>query len=277
MGRALGGIVLGLAVLGLAACSSMNGAVGDGGPSRYNPAVLNTPNAVPKAEPKSRYGNPSTYVVNGRRYHVLQTSRGFQERGIASWYGTKFDGQRTSSGEPYNMYAMTAAHKELPIPSYVKVTNLANGRSVVVRVNDRGPFVKNRIIDLSYAAAAKLRMLKNGTAPVEVKAITPADHAVSDSTATGPAKMAPVAGGAIRYFVQVGAFAERSNAYRLSRHLRAMGGLAPVSVDPAHVDGRPLYRVRLGPLETVSGVDALTSTLQEAGIDDTHVVLVQAK
>ncbi|MES9903121.1 MAG: septal ring lytic transglycosylase RlpA family protein, partial [Sedimenticola sp.] len=112
--------------------------------------------AVPRAERRSRRGNADSYVVLGKRYHVMANSDGFSQRGIASWYGTKFHGRTTSSGEVYDMYAMTAAHKSLPLPTYVEVTNLNNGRHTIVKVNDRGPFHNNRIIDLSYAAATKL-------------------------------------------------------------------------------------------------------------------------
>ncbi len=126
---------------------------------------------------RSRSGNPPFYDVLGKRYYVLSSSVGYWERGVASWYGPGFHKVRTSMGEPYDMYGMTAAHKTLPLPAYVQVTNLQNGRSVVVRVNDRGPFVGNRIIDLSYTAAAKLDMLRNGTAMVEVRTIDPRDAA----------------------------------------------------------------------------------------------------
>jgi rare lipoprotein A len=127
--------------------------------------------AIPKPEPKSRYGNPPFYDVFGKRYYVLSSSADYVERGVASWYGPGFHQVRTSSGELYDMYGMTAAHRTLPLPAYVRVTNLQNGRSVVVRVNDRGPFVGNRIIDLSYTAAARLDMLRDGTAMVEVRSI----------------------------------------------------------------------------------------------------------
>ena len=137
------------------------------------PVVQAVPDAVPRVEPRSRYGNPPFYDVFGRRYYVLSSSADYVERGVASWYGPGFHKIRTSTGEPYDMYGMTAAHKTLPLPAYVRVTNLQNGLSVVVRVNDRGPFVGNRIIDLSYTAAAKLDMLRNGTAMVEVRAIDP--------------------------------------------------------------------------------------------------------
>jgi len=135
--------------------------------------VSNVANAIPRVEPHSRYGNPESYVVFGQRYFVKKSSLDHVERGVASWYGTKFHGKRTSSGEPYDMLAMTAAHKSLPLPTYAEVTNLKNGRKIIVKINDRGPFKKNRIIDLSYAAAIKLGITKAGTGLVEVRAIDP--------------------------------------------------------------------------------------------------------
>jgi rare lipoprotein A len=145
-------------------------------------------------EPRARYGNPPFYDVFGKRYYVLSSSVGYWERGVASWYGPGFHKERTSIGEPYDMYGMTAAHKTLPLPTYVRVTNLQNGRSIVVRVNDRGPFVGNRIIDLSYTAAAKLDMLRNGTAMVDVRAIdllaTPPPPIVTASAGAAPAAAA---------------------------------------------------------------------------------------
>lgn len=160
----------GLVLLLLAGCSGM--APRDGGPDRHVD-LASVPDAVPRDEPHSRYGNPAHYEVYGKRYHVRDSADGYVERGIASWYGTKFHGRRTSSGEPYDMYRMTAAHKTLPLPTYCRVTNLRNGRSVIVRVNDRGPFHANRIIDLSYVAAAKLGIAANGTGLVEVRALDP--------------------------------------------------------------------------------------------------------
>lgn len=142
------------------------------------------PEPVPKNEPRSRYGNRTPYVVLGETYNVLPTAKGYVERGIASWYGTKFDGRATSNFEAYDMYQFTGAHKTLPLPSYVRVTNLDNSRSVIVRINDRGPFYQGRLIDLSYAAAIKLGVNIHGTAPVEVRAIDPDDPG-SDRPATG--------------------------------------------------------------------------------------------
>ena len=142
-------------------------------PAERPPPADSVPDMVPRVEPRSRNGNPPFYDVMGKRYFVLSSGVGYVERGVASWYGPGFHKVRTSTGEPYDMYAMTAAHKTLPLPAYVRVTNLQNGRSIVVRVNDRGPFVGNRIIDLSYTAASKLDMLRNGTAMVEVRTLEP--------------------------------------------------------------------------------------------------------
>jgi len=135
---------------------------------------MGVPEPVPRAEPRSASGNPPFYEVAGHRYIVLASAAGYRERGVASWYGPDFHGLRTATGERYDMFAMTAAHKTLPIPCYARVTNLSNGRSVVVRINDRGPFVATRIIDLSYTAAAKLDMIRNGTAFVDVEVLSPA-------------------------------------------------------------------------------------------------------
>jgi rare lipoprotein A len=136
--------------------------------------VMGVPEPVPRAEPRSASGNPPFYQVAGHRYIVLASAAGYRERGVASWYGPDFHGLKTATGERYDMFAMTAAHKTLPIPCYARVTNLSNGRNVVVRINDRGPFVSNRIIDLSYTAAAKLDMIRNGTAFVDVEVLSPA-------------------------------------------------------------------------------------------------------
>jgi len=168
--------------------------------------MLSTPDAVPKVEPRSRYGNPAFYDVFGKRYYVMASSLGYVERGVASWYGPGFHAVRTSIGEPYDMYGMTAAHKTLSLPTYVRVTNLENNRSIVVRVNDRGPFVGNRIIDLSYTAAAKLDMLRKGTAFVEVRAIDPLANSISAVTPVTSALLtAPGANPALTGGVSAGA------------------------------------------------------------------------
>jgi rare lipoprotein A len=239
------------------------------------------PDAVPRIEPHARNGNPPFYSVFGKRYYVLSSSVGYRERGVASWYGPGFHKVRTSMGEPYDMYGMTAAHKTLPLPAYVRVTNLQNGRSVVVRVNDRGPFVGNRIIDLSYSAAAKLDMLRNGTAMVEVRALdasapppvitasrTPAPGAVAPagSGVTNPAAASPA------LFVQAGAFSDPANAERLAEKLRG-GSYGKVLVREDQIAGRRMYRVRIGPVPDVAGFDRVVAALERAGINDAHLAL----
>lgn len=245
---------------------------GDGPPARPRD-VSNVPDAVPRDEPRSRYGNPDSYEVHGRRYQVLESADGFVQRGIASWYGKKFHGKRTSSGEPYNMYAMTAAHKTLPLPSYVTVKNLRNGREVTVKVNDRGPFVDNRIIDLSYAAAAKLGMLKTGTAPVEIR-LAGTDRASGSDTTAEPETGKSVESGDVAYFLQLGAFSQRGNAERLRARAEAAQSATDVRVTPLHRDDAPdLYRVRVGPLDSVDAVDKMTQRLASHGMLNTQVVV----
>lgn len=203
------------------------------------------PEPVPRAEPLARYGNRSPYTVLGRSYHVLGSAEGYLERGIASWYGTKFHGRATSSLEPYDMYKYTAAHRTLPLPTYVRVTNLDNGRSVVVRVNDRGPFHSDRLIDLSYIAAAKLGMLEAGTAPVEVRALVPGE---GPALATAPVEAVPESGQSeSRIWLQLGSFRDEDNARRLQRRLRE-AGVRETEVSRARIDRRTIWRVRVGPL-----------------------------
>ncbi len=218
-----------------------------------------TTEIVPKAEPRSRKGNPPYYVVFGKRYYVLSSGMGYVERGVASWYGPGFDKVPTSSGETYDMHGMSAAHKTLPLPAYVRVTNLQNGRSVVVRVNDRGPFVGNRIIDLSYSAAVKLDMLRNGTAMVEVRSI---DIAPADGT---PPTSAPL-------FIQAGAFADPANADRLVTRLHG-ANYGEVFVKSDEIAGRKMYRVRIGPVRDVAEFDRVVAALERAGVHDAHLAL----
>lgn len=237
------------------------------------PAVASIPDAVPRAEPRSLRGNPPFYEVFGKRYVLLPTSAGYLERGVASWYGPGFHAAQTSMGEPYDMYAMTAAHKTLPIPCYARVTNLANGRSVVVRINDRGPFVAGRIIDLSYTAASKLDMLQKGTAFVEVQVLTPATPA-----AVAPAPLATAATTRLdaapgeRLYMQAGAFADSGNAQRLVERLRA-AGIGNAFVSPGIVGDRTLHRVRIGPVGSVAEFDALSARLVKFGITDARLAL----
>lgn len=239
----------------------------DDGPHASPPVDPHTVgNAVPKPEPLSRGGN-KPYTVFGKKYVPMKSAAGYHERGIASWYGKKFHGKRTSSGESYNMYAMSAAHKTLPLPSYVRVTNLRNGRSVIVRVNDRGPFLHNRIIDLSYTAASKLGIVATGTGLVEVSAVNPGgqepvtSYASSQQQAEENSKM----------YLQLGAFSDSGNAYRLLSRLKTT--ISNAFIASGSANGRPVYRVRVGPLADVSAVDHIGARIRSLGIHDSHVVI----
>jgi rare lipoprotein A len=228
------------------------------------------PDAIPRVEPRSRGGNPPFYDVFGKRYFVLSSNAGYVERGVASWYGPGFHKIRTSTGELYDMYGMTAAHKTLPLPAYVRVTNLQNGRSVVVRVNDRGPFVGNRIIDLSYTAAAKLDMLRNGTAMVEVRSVD--SPAPVSMTTVAPAADVPAAIAGPGLFVQAGAFSDPANAERLAEKLRGRS-YGNVFVRDDQIAGRRMYRVRIGPVPDVAEFDRVVAALERVGINDAHLAL----
>ena len=221
------------------------------------------PDAVPRIEPRSAHGNPPFYDVLGRRYYVLASADGYLERGVASWYGPTFHGGNTSSGEPYDMYGMTAAHKTLPLPCYARVTNLRNGKSIVVRINDRGPFVANRLIDLSYTAAAKLDLIREGTTLVEVRALSPT---VPDELTRSAAQPPPA------LYVQAGAFADQQHAQRLLARLQA-AGLERVFIASPLQNGTHLYRVRLGPVESVAQFDELTARLTALGIPDARLAI----
>lgn len=230
------------------------------------PDLRHIPEPVPKAEPRSRYGNKSPYTVLGRTYRVLPSCAGYDERGIASWYGKKFHGYTTSNFERYDMYAYSAAHKTLPIPCYVRVTNLENGRSVVVRVNDRGPFVANRIIDLSYAAAVKIGVWPKGTAKVEVRSIDPRQSmAQTEPHGNATVPSAPRKTQKADLYLQVGAFADRANARRLADRLRA-AHLGDVSVVRSRVNGSLLRRVRVGPFTSRDEAERAMRRLQHLGL-----------
>jgi rare lipoprotein A len=247
--------------------------------------LASIPDAVPRAEPRSRYGNPETYEVFGKKYRVMKSARGHVERGLASWYGPGFHAERTSSGEPYNMYSMTAAHKTLPIPSYVRVTHLGNGRSIVVRVNDRGPFVGNRIIDLSYTAAYKLGMIGTGTAPVEIRVLQPGDASSGRATAATPvappsaptpaATPAPSPTQAVdtpslgisSRFLQTGSFGSRANADAMTRRL-AQSGIRNAVIREARIGERVVYRVQVGPLDNAVEADDMVERLRLVGVPD---------
>lgn len=290
---------------------------GGDGPPRQAPDLSRVPDAVPRVEPRSRGGNPDSYEVFGRRYRVMDSSRGFVERGTASWYGRKFHGRKTSNGETYDMYRMTAAHKHLPLPTYVRVTNLDNQRSVVVRVNDRGPFHSDRIIDLSYAAASRLGILAKGTGRVELRAIDPArPRETRVVTAPVPARArAPVAGpggaaeapplrvaavqpppappkvtGAARHgppatgpeasITKVFLQAGAFSSEHNARQLQSRLSRrleSAVRISPAQAPAGPVYRVQIGPLGSREHADLLATELKRLGVANTQVVTDQGR
>ncbi|MFC1748152.1 septal ring lytic transglycosylase RlpA family protein [Pseudomonadota bacterium] len=258
------------------------------------------PNAVPKVEPRSQYGNPATYSVNGKTYHTMSGSLGFIERGTASWYGTKFHGRLTSSRDTYNIYEMTAAHKSLPLPTYVEVTNLDNGKSIIVKVNDRGPFHDDRVIDLSYVAALKLDIVKSGTGRVEIRAIDPKkplahrknpkpkglnpDVAVAiplpEPTAfvSTPIVDSPPAPNLIAglessqpFFLQVGAFSSFLNADNLRNRIVPVTN-SNVVISKITANDQSVYRVRIGPISTEQDAVQLALKLTEHGMPYANVV-----
>lgn len=269
--------------------SSSGGGYGYGdGPPPKDIDVRNLPDAVPKVELIRKAGNKSPYTVLGKTYQVLPSSIGFRERGVASWYGNKFHGRKTSNGEIYNMYAMTAAHKNLPIPCYVKVTNLDNGRTVIVRVNDRGPFHGGRIIDLSYAAAKKLDYSSKGTANVEVVAINPRDFqknqghkkSVQKNTMEQPGSRESVVNAQQastdkigerpgndllqqgNAFLQVGAFSSEVSAKNLSDRLQGLSSY-PVVVRQLS-EPNLLFKVLVGPVKNSHKLLDLRNLLRQA-------------
>ncbi len=210
--------------------------------------------AVPQPEPKARYGNGPTYEVWGKTYTVMPSAAGYRERGVASWYGTKFHGRPTSSGEPYDLYKATAAHRSLPLPTYAEVTNLDNGRKVIVKVNDRGPFHSDRIIDLSYGAALRLGYVDQGTARVEVRAITfdgrRADRKLPDDT-----------------YLQAGAFQSKDSAKALEKALKN-GRVRSVDVDRT----KGLYKVFIGPFDRLVELEDTAARVVELGYERPHTV-----
>ncbi len=258
----------------LFACS--DDVVKDSAPRTGSVDVDSIPDAVPRTEPRSKYGNPDSYEVFGKRYYVLNDNKGFVQKGIASWYGKKFHGRRTSSGETYDMYAMTAAHKSLPLPTYVEVTNLKNNRQIVVRVNDRGPFHENRIIDLSYTAARKLDIVARGTGLVEVRAIDTRTYAKKTLTKKqgAPVRTGSVAKRTTGFYIQVGAFSSETNARRLQQSIAALGDKL-ITVRQARVNDQTIYRVQIGPLHDVDKADDIVAQLGNYGITDHQIVVHQ--
>ncbi|MFT3790876.1 MAG: septal ring lytic transglycosylase RlpA family protein [Rudaea sp.] len=262
----------------------------DSGPGGALPDVSKIPEPVPRVEPRSVYGNKSPYEVLGKIYSVLPSAQGYVERGIASWYGNKFHGYTTSNFEKYDMYAYSAAHKTLPLPSYARVTNLENGASVIVRVNDRGPFAENRVIDLSYVAAVKLGIWQKGTGLVEVRAIDP-EHPERDPVARGPMRAASAAVAPTprneaqsasfaahgkthkpALYLQVGAYADEANAERAAAAVRG-ARLGAVRVVEGTSNGKPVRRVRIGPLRDADEADALAPKVRALGLGEPRVAI----
>lgn len=264
-------LLLSVVCIAIASCATRRGGgyYADDGPPDHVPIdVAKLQDPVPRYEPRSARGN-DPYKALGRWYYPLKSAQGYWERGAASWYGKKFHGKRTSSGEVYDMFAMTAAHRTLPLPTYVRVVNLNNGRSVTVRVNDRGPFLHNRLIDLSYAAAYKLGIIGTGTGLVEISSVAPAGFEAKPAS-MNRTPVRDVAFDAPRLFLQLGAFAGRGNAERLQARLRAQG--YEPAVDSIRKNGLILHRVRIGPLKAISDADQLDASLRGLGFDSQLVV-----
>ncbi|MDE1461858.1 septal ring lytic transglycosylase RlpA family protein [Spartinivicinus poritis] len=262
--------VLSIFVLWLAGCTFNPSIEKDGAPKGDFDAAK-----VPDAVPRPHYGKTKSrpYKVLGVTYNPLKSATGYTAKGVASWYGTKFHGKKTALGETYNMYGMSAAHRTLPLPSYAKVTNLDNGKSVVVRVNDRGPFVKDRLIDLSYAAAKKLGYQKNGTARVKVEGIVPPQYQAKKTTKTAPAKnLLNDYAKNKRMYLQVAAFSKLESAQALKQRLHALTKL-PVTVLYAPSAANPLHRVRIGPISDAEQLEQLRLRIANAKLGSPHVVL----
>ncbi len=218
----------------------------DGPSPDFSKKWYEIPDATVGSVTRSRFGNPDSYVVFGKTYYVMDSAVGFQQKGIASWYGTKFHGRRTSSGEEYDMYAMTAAHTSLPIPVYVEVTNLDNNRKAIVRVNDRGPFHPGRIIDLSYAGATKLGFVQAGTANVSIRVLkseSDKNRLRSNAVVESPLTAAG------RLYVQVAAFSSEDNALSHIAKLQREG-FNDVKLHIESKKGKVLHRVRIGPFSS---------------------------
>jgi len=219
------------------------------GPPKKDVDVSKISNAVPRHLPRSKYGNKPYTSINGIHYDILNSANGYDATGIASWYGTKFDGQLTSSRETYHMLGMTAAHRTLPLPSFVRVTNMSNGRSVIVKVNDRGPFAKNRIIDLSYVAAKKLGFQPNGTGLVRVTAINPDESNTSKNSLSKKA-----------FYLQVAAFRIKENATKFKDKLSKITNY-PIMVEQTSLDGSPIYKIQVGPIKDIQDSLSLKKNL----------------
>ena len=254
-----------LASLLIAGCS-FGVPIGD----RGKLVISNSGGSSSQQPKKSSSGNPTSYVVFGKRYYVLDNADGFVERGIASWYGIKFHGRKTSSGEVYNMHAMTAAHKNLPLPTWVHVKNLDNGRTAVVKVNDRGPFVDGRIIDLSYAAASKLGVKGPGTANVIIHAIEKGQTRPTNSVRLVPLTDQPEKD--VPLFIQMGSFSSQANASNLVRDLKAANENS-ARISRLQTENGLFYRVRVGPLYDIDEANAIVERLRNKGFQTARIVV----
>jgi rare lipoprotein A len=244
----------------------------DDGPGDNPPPNLDAiPDAEPKPEPLHKFAN-RPYTAMGQTYVPDTTLRPYREKGVASWYGRRYHGQKTSSGEPYDMYGMTAAHPTLPIPSYARVTNLGNGKSVVVRINDRGPFRNDRLIDLSYTAAYKLGLVQNGSAVVEVESIVPAGEATAGGPAAGLYAVAPEGADKTGIYLQLGAFGVPDNAELLRNRVRREFARVADAIHILAAGG--LYRVRAGPFSTQSEAMQLAAEIRKS-LDINAVLVAQ--
>lgn len=251
----------------------------DRAPSRLSAAqyqaLITQPDPVPRLEPRSPRGNPPEYTVLGKTYQLLPTAAGYEAEGIASWYGEKFHGRLTSSGEPFDMLSLTAAHRELPIPTFLEVTNLENNRTIVVRVNDRGPFHAQRVVDVSYAAAVKLGFSESGTAPVRIRTLPAAGNVprpgrpAQERPLQERPPLPPTAEPRDVYFVQVGAFSESTGARTLKDRLSTLLA-ADLPVAVAEAGG--WYRVRVGPLATPEAAMIVKWDLAQQDIRDALVL-----
>jgi rare lipoprotein A len=242
------------------------------GPPPYPVDVSMIPNAVPKAEPLSRIGNKPTYTVFGKKYYVMQKRKKYVAVGIASWYGTQFHQRRTSNGELYNMLGMTAAHRNLPLPTYVQVSNLENGRKVIVKVNDRGPFNSNRLIDLSYAAAKKLGMEGRGTALVEVKALNPEEKPRRSLLITAQKKRPPLAKLNTKthpklapLYLEIGQYKQKVLAARMKQRLTKVI-THPIQVNRLTQGSRIVYQVQIGPIKDKKTAERISHRLKSIGL-----------
>lgn len=232
------------------------------------------PEVIPEPLNRTGAGNRSPYTVLGKSYRVLPTEEGYSERGVASWYGEKFHGHKTSNGEVFDMFLASAAHKSLPIPSFLKVTNLDNNRSIVVRVNDRGPFHGDRVIDLSYAAAVKLGYADRGTARVQLESIvaTAASRENGVSTASSSENETLRVSSASSKYLQVGAFSELSAAREVSNRVEEITNL-PVFIRTVNTsNNKILHRVRVGPISDPGQIQRVSQSVVAANLGSPYTV-----